>query len=288
MQYADDTQILVSGKKNPKFKQSSRALENVLASLDIWFRANGLKVNATKTQLMLLGSPQNLRTLPDIKVTFREHDLHPISEVKNLGLTFDRSLTWTAHISNITKNCFGVLSGLSHLRGHLPAAVILTLVGALVVSQVRYCVSIYGSTTKQNVSRIQKVLNYAAKVVFGRKKYDHVSDLLGRLGWLSAEELASYHSLSLVHKVRCSGEPEVLAAELTTVAEARGRDLAAVTRQDRQLFVPRSRTEMGKRRFRCRGPAQYNALSPDLLRLPPHLFGRHLVRHLRDRRAAPD
>ena len=28
--------------------------------------------------------------------------------------------------------------------------------------------------------------------------------------------------------MRCSGEPEVLAAELTTVAEARGRDLAAV------------------------------------------------------------
>ena len=287
VQYADDTQILVSGKKS-QIQTVVARMENVLASLDIWFRANGLKVNATKTQLMLLGSPQNLRTLPDIKVTFREHDLHPISEVKNLGLTFDRSLTWTAHISNITKNCFGVLGGLSHLRGHLPPAVILTLVSALVVSQVRYCVSIYGGTTKQNVSRIQKVLNYAAKVVFGRKKYDHVSDLLGRLGWLSAEELVSYHSLSLVHKVRCSGEPEVLAAELTTVAEARGRDLAAVTRQDRQLFVPRSRTEMGKRRFRCRGPAQYNALSPDLLRLPPHLFGRHLVRHLRDRRAAPD
>ena len=95
-----------------------------------------------------------------------------------------------------------------------------------------------------------------------------MSDLLGRLGWLSAEELVSFHTLSLVHKVRCSGEPEVLAEELTTVAEARGRDLAAVTRQDRHLSVPRSRTEMGKRRFRCRGPVQSNALSPDLLRLP--------------------
>ena len=144
---------LVSGKKS-QIQTVVARMENVLASLDIWFRANGLKVNATKTQLMLLGSPQNLRTLPDIKVTFREHDLHPISEVKNLGLTFDRSLTWTAHISNITKNCFGVLGGLSHLRGHLPPAVILTLVSALVVSQVRYCVSIYGGTTKQNVSRI--------------------------------------------------------------------------------------------------------------------------------------
>ena len=262
VQYADDTQILISGKKS-EIHAVVRRMENVLASLDIWFRANGLKVNAAKTQLMLLGSPQNLRTLPDIKVTFREHDLHPISETKNLGLTFDRSLSWTAHVSNITKSCFGVLSGLSHLRGHLPPAVIPTLVDALVVSQVRYCISVYGGTTKQNLSRVQKIINYAAKVVFGRKKYDHVSDLLGRLGWLSAEEL-SYHSLGLVHKVRCSGEPEVLAADLTTVAEARGRDLTAVTRQDSLLFVPRSRTEMGRRHFQCRGPALYNALPSDL------------------------
>ena len=41
-------------------------------------------------------------------------------------------------------------------------------------------------------------MNYAAKVIFGRKKYDHVSDLLGRLGWLSADELVSYHTLCLV------------------------------------------------------------------------------------------
>ena len=146
----------------------------------------------------------------------------------------------------------------------------------------------YGSGTKQNVSRIQKILNFAAKVVFGRKKYDHVSDLLGRLAWLSAEDLVSYHSLSLAHKVRCSGEPEVLAAGLLTVAEARGRDLEVVTRQDRQLFVPRSRTEMGRRRFQCRVPASYNALPPDMSRLPPHLFSRRLRQHLAERRSAPD
>ena len=76
------------------------------------------------------------------------------------------------------------------------------LVNALVISQVRYCISVYGAGTKQNLSRIQKIINYAAKVIFGRKKYDHVSDLLHQLRWLSAENLATYHSLCLLHKVR--------------------------------------------------------------------------------------
>ena len=72
VQYADDTQVLVSGKKS-EIRNVIAQMEGALASLDRWFRAHGLKVNAAKTQLMLLGSPQNLRNLTDIKVKFRDH-----------------------------------------------------------------------------------------------------------------------------------------------------------------------------------------------------------------------
>ena len=261
-------------------------MEGVLASLDSWFQANGLKVNAAKTQLMLLGSPQNLRSLNDIKVKFRGHDLIPITEAKNLGVTFDRSLSWDVHVANVTQRCFGVLSGLSHLRGHLPTAVLSALIHALVFSQIRYCISVYGNGKKANFSRLQKVINYAAKIIFGRRKYDHVSDLLERLGWLGAEGMANYHTMCLTHKVRLCGEPEQLSAGLTTVAEARATERA--TRQDRKLFVPRSRTEMGRRRFTCRGSTLYNALPPDLVELPVPQFCRGVRRHLVGPSRAPD
>ena len=48
VQYADDTQILVSGSKFMLNDITDR-MENVLTSLDIWFRHNGLKVNADKS-----------------------------------------------------------------------------------------------------------------------------------------------------------------------------------------------------------------------------------------------
>ena len=289
VQYADDTQILVSGKKS-EIQNIVYRMEGVLASLDIWFRGNGLKVNAEKTQLMLLGSAQNLRAAPNITVKFRDHSLVPISEARNLGITFDRTLNWDAHVTSVTRRCFGTLSGLSHLRGRLPLSVISVLVNALVLSQVRYCIAIYGNSSKRNLTRIQKIINYGAKIIFGRKKYDHVSDLLERLGWLSAESLVSYHTLCLVHKVCSHGEPEELAAGFSTVAEARvaSAESGRTTRQDRDLFVPRSRTEMGKRRFSCRGPALFNALPPDLKELPMSLFSRRLRRHLSAKPAAPD
>ena len=280
VQYADDTQILVSGKKSEIDVLVGR-MENVLLSLDSWFRANGLKVNASKTQMMLLGSRQNLRTLNNVTVTFRDHILTPVPETKNLGLYFDNTLSWDRHVSIITQRCFGVLTGLSHLRGHLPTAVLSALIHALVFSQIRYCISVYGNGKKGNLSRIQKIINYSAKIIFGRRKYDHVSDLLHRLGWLSAEGIASYHTLCVLHRVLRSGEPEQLAAGLSTVAEARAA-ADRMTRQDGLLSVPRSRTEMGRRRFACRGPARYNGLPRDLIELPASRFGRHLKRHLVD------
>ena len=200
VQYADDTQILVSGKKSDIHNVVYR-MEQTLASLDSWFRFNGLKVNAGKTQLML-GSAQNLRNAPNVTVKFRDHVLVPISEVKNLGLTFDRNLSWDAHVNSVTRRCFGTLSGLSHLRGRLPSSVISVLVNALVLSQVRYCITVYGNGSKTNLARIQKIINYGAKLIFGRKKFDHASDLLEKLGWLSAENLALYHTLCLF--TRCA------------------------------------------------------------------------------------
>ena len=275
VQYADDTQILISGTKS-EFGTVVAKMEQTLASLDSWFCASGLKVNAGKTQLMLLGSAPNLRQVPSFSVKFRDHLLSPVPEAKNLGLVFDRTLSWDKHVTAVTRHCVGTLAGLSHLRSYLPTSVVSALVSALVLSQVRYCISVYGSGTKKNMSRIQKIINYAAKVIFGRKKFDHVSDLLQKLGWLGAGDLVRYHSLSLAHKVHRLGEPEALASGLVRVSDTRERH----TRQDGCLCVPRSRTEMGRRRFSSRAPQQYNELPPELTELPVNVFTRHLRRHL--------
>ena len=221
-------------------------------------------------QLMLLGSAQNLRNVPDITVKFRDLTLFPVSEATNLGIIFDRTLNWNAHVTSVTRRCFGIPSGLSHLRGRLPSSVISALVNALVISQVRYCVSIYGNGSKANLSRLKKKYQLQGKTVFGRKKYDHVSDLLDKLGWLSAENLTTYHTLCMMRKVLRLGEPEGLAAGFATVAEVREapEESARTTRQDRDLHVSRSSTEMGKRRFICRGPMMYSRYSVNL-RLAP-------------------
>ena len=169
VQYADDTQILISGKKKTETVKVVRRMEQALASLDLWFRANGLKVNASKTQLMLLGSSQCLRSVPSFVVKFRDRSLLPVPEAKNLGVLFDRFLSWDAHVSSVIQRSFGTLIGLSHLRNYLPPAVVSAVVDALALSQIRYCLSVYGNGSNKNLVRLQKVINYAAKIIYGRK-----------------------------------------------------------------------------------------------------------------------
>ena len=276
-QYADDTQVLVSGKKADLGGLISR-LEESLASLSRWFRGNTFKVNANKTQLIAFGSSQNLRNLPNFSVTFLDATLTPCAEVKNLGVTFDRVMSWDAHVSQLSQRCIGILTGLTHVRHSIPSPIISTLVTALVLSHVRYCISVFGNGTKKNMDKIQKIINFAARVIFGRRKFDPTSHLLEALGWLTAQQMADHSLMTLTHRVLSQGTPTSLASELIFNRDVRER----VTRQDGHLHLPKPDNNAGKRRFGYRAPALYNRLPEDIRSLPQSAFARALKTQLRN------
>lgn len=268
-QYADDTQILVSGPRNDLRGLTSR-MEASLASLNAWFSAHSLKVNTSKTQLMVFGSRPNLRNLPDLKVSFCDASLEPCSQVGNLGVVFDGTLSWEAHVAELSRRCMGVLIGLSHARHCLPDGVLKTIVTALVISRVQYCLPVYGNGPQKNLDRLQKIINFAARVIFGRRKFDHVSDLRDKLGWMSPKAMVDYQTLLTAQKIVRIGEPEALAALFVCNSDARKKS----TRQDHLLSLPRSRLETGKRRFGHRAAALLNRLPADAIEQRPAKFAR--------------
>ena len=125
----------------------------------------------------------------------------------------------------------------------------------------------------------KKILNFSARVISGRKKYDHISDVQRGLGWLSASELVDYHTLTLVHKVLRYGEPEELAEMFQKCADVRDRE----TRQDEMLRVPRCRTACGQRRFAYRAVKLFNALPTAITDRSAPSFRRELQRRLAGR-----
>ena len=69
-----------------------------------YFDKYGLMVNASKTQIIFIGSRQNIAKIPKaIKIQFNNKVISPSLYVKNLGVYFDRFMTLEHHIDKTDK-----------------------------------------------------------------------------------------------------------------------------------------------------------------------------------------
>ena len=168
----------------------------------------------------------------------------------------------------MVRRCTGTLCGLSHSRRCLPQSALVRLVEGLVVSLIRYCVTVYGTANKIQLSRLQRILNFCARVITGRRKYEHISDVLRQLKWLTAENIHLYHSLTLLNKIRYTSEPESLSHGLIARTEAHRRS----TRQSDPFVTTKILTESGRRRFVCSALTAFNKLLTSIRDLQPPLF----------------
>ena len=120
-QYADDTQILMSDVKR-NLPSLIQRMESTLTSLASWFHAHGLKLNVSKTEILLLGTRQNTRDISPVSVRVSGETVQESPCVRNLGVLFDRHLTWDAHVSDVVRKCVGLLIGLRGTSEALPPA----------------------------------------------------------------------------------------------------------------------------------------------------------------------
>ena len=252
------------------------SLERNLAALSLWFRKNGMKVNANKTQLIVLGTCQNLRLMPQIQVEFMGAMVVGSRTVKNLGVVFDQNMTFSAHVDDVVRRCTGLLCGLSHSSHSLPRDTLQTIVQALVVSTLRYCISVYGVCGITQMARLQKMFHFGARVISGRRKYDHISEVLKDLNWLTVGNMHQYHSLTLLKQILFAGQPESLYSSLVTRGDIHHR----VTRQADRLDRPVIRTDSGRRRFLFSAATAYNALPQSLRDMGPRRFRPELREYL--------
>ena len=259
-QYADDTQILITGHKSDIVHLTQR-LESALCTLFQWFAEHQMKVNSNKTQLIVFGTRQMLHDLPKTSINVNGVTVEEIQRVKSLGLVMDRHLSFEPHVNQLVAKCTGLLIGLIHAKHRLPRDVMPALVNGLVISLIRYCITVYGNSNAQTLARIQKLLNFCARVVSGRRKRDHVRDVLKELNWLPAQDLLTFRTLCSLKGIMTQRQPEDLSNQFKTVRTVRA---GRTTRQDNLLAVPRIRNESGRRRFAYRAARAYNTLPPEI------------------------
>ena len=75
-------------------------LNQDLANVNQWLIANKLTLNQSKTEFMLIGSRQRLRTFQSApNLTINGTPIKQVSQAKSLGVYVDENLSWTTHIN---------------------------------------------------------------------------------------------------------------------------------------------------------------------------------------------
>ena len=116
VQYADDSQIILSGKVQNLQDLVERA-QKALRDAKSYFQLNGLNVNEQKTQCIFIGSRQLIAKIPtETRIYFGETPIIPSSTVKNLGIHMDQYMLFDIHINHIIRMITGILIALNRIK----------------------------------------------------------------------------------------------------------------------------------------------------------------------------
>ena len=150
-------------------------MQSCISDVNAWATANMLKLNDNNTELMLVTSKRtkHLHSLPT-SITIGNSQIPFKQSVKNLGLTIDCHLTMNAHVSNIARTCYFEPRRLASIRRFLTSTATATLVSAFVLSRIDYCNSLLFGSTHDVTSHLQRIQNYAARIISRLPKYNHI------------------------------------------------------------------------------------------------------------------
>ncbi len=260
IQYADDTQFLHSSNIY-EVDNLIHMSEDTLKKARSYFTENGLMMNEGKTQCIFIGSRQLIAKLPS-NLTIRVNDniIEPTTHVKNLGVHFDNYMTFDKHITEISRKTVGTLMYINRIKDNFDKSTRVIVVQSLVLSILNYCNTIWGTTNATQISKVQKLQNFAAKVADGTaKKYDHVTPILKDLGWLNVKDTITLETLCSIFKYVNNIYPNYI-LHLPFVRDV----ITSSTRQQDKLYIPNTKTDIGGKSLNIMGAKLWNNLPSNI------------------------
>ena len=171
--------------------------------------SNKLKLNNDKTELIVFKNKHQIKDHIDETICINDIEIQSSCVIKNLGVIFDEDLSMTSHVKNVCKSITFQLGKISSIRKFITTDVTKTLVTSLILSRFDYCNSLFCSMTSENIDKLQLLQNHAARLIFGKKKRDHITPILIKLHWLPIHQRIEYkvalfcficiHNLALIY-----------------------------------------------------------------------------------------
>ena len=255
--YADDTQLYLLFHPSER-EAAINKIEKCITDIKTWAVANKLQFNDKKTEVLHITSRfKDSDKLQAVKIG--NTDVTVCSKARNLGVVFDEHLTFNDHISSVLRSGWACIYMLGKIRRYLDRACAERLVHAFITSRIDSCNSLLSDLPSNQIDRLQRLQNAAARLIMLRKRRDHITPILADLHWLPVCQRIKYKILLLVFKCFHGLGPSYLTCLIKPYIPT--RTLRSSSKHLLQLPSVRPRTvTYGARAFALYGPRLWNDL----------------------------
>ena len=262
--YADDLQIYDHCSVSDISILEAR-FTSCFDSVQSWMNSNRLRLNASKTEFIWLGSSRRLQRCSFDPLLIGGSIVHPAASVRDLGVILDPALSFVSHVARLTGVSFYHIRQLRTIRYSLTTDSCHSLVRALIVSRLDYCNGLLGGAPAFLLDRLSGVLRAAARVVLQLPGRSHITDAMkDQLHWLDIPARVDFKLCVLAFRCLHGSAPPYLARCCTRVIPGRS-DLRSASAAKGRLVVPKTDTKtISRKAFAISCPLAWNRLPDEL------------------------
>jgi Reverse transcriptase (RNA-dependent DNA polymerase) len=296
LMFADDTIGLTSGPElHPLLNKANLELQK----LGMWFRANKMAVNVSKTKFIIFKPKGKKITLnPNEGIFFNNNDLNspndpnkiykldriyddnPVSQdrtYKLLGVLIDEHLSFNQHCTYIGNKIAQSNYIIARSKNLLPSKMLKTLYYSLVHPHLLYCLPIYSCTSAKNLKKLLVMQKKAIRSICNSSYNQHTAPLFLDLKIMPLNELISFSQSLLMHSIIYNYGPPIFANQWIT-NNARNQNILLRNADD--IYVPIVTSEQVNKLPLIAFAKLWNSLPDNKYHANPKLFKVLLKEHI--------
>lgn len=264
--YADDTQLYtrlrIRNSPAGSVAVDVRRMERCVEELRSWMTENKLKLNDSKTEVLVVSTKTNKHEVENIQVKVGDDIIKPSTSVRDLGSYLDSTMSMEEQVSRTVRACYLQLRSIGHVRRSLDSAACAKVINATVTARQDYHNALLAGSHMCVLKPLQRMQNQAARMLTRTPRTDHITPVLRELHWLPVKERADFKLLVQVQRaVHDPRAPEYLRemfARYQAPRHLRSSDDPCT------LTINRVNRHEGERCASHQGAVLWNALPADL------------------------
>ena len=253
--FADDHQLFKNFAPIFQSYVLNQSITQCLDSVNKWMTTYFLKLNQTKTKILVIGPPSVLETVKIRGIFIEGTCIRFVSNAKNLGFWIDEHMNFSVHVNKVISSSFYTLKEISKIKPFIPPEQLHAVIVSLILTRIDYCNSLFYNCDSTIVDRLQSVQNAAIRLIFGKRKFDrqHLTPLYREMHWLKIRERICFKLCLIVHNC------------IWGISPIRIRNMMEIVNP--RTFELRQKRKTGKyseRAISRAGPKLWNCLPQDL------------------------